>query len=149
MKRRSPHLHRPFGGKSRSGAACVEAAFALPILFTLTFGTMDVCSSIFLKESVTIAAYEGARVGVARGGTNQMVRQRIFQFLDERGIDYEPATAVTISSPSFESADTLEHVTVTVTVRGANNLLVPAPFFADMSFSASVTMRKEFENVGN
>lgn len=134
---------------ARHGSACVEAAFCLPVLFVLTLGTMDVCSSIFLKEAVTIAAYEGARIGIGRGRTDAEVRQRVTDFLDERGIIYDSSDVVVISAPGFDTAETLENVTVTVTAPGEANLLAPSQFFADLTFSASVTMRKEYQNPAN
>ena len=131
--------------KPRQGVAAVEVAICLPVLFTLTLATMDLCSLFFLKESVTIAAYEGARQGIDRGQTDADVRERVQEFLDERSIAYG-GSVVTISSPGFDSADTLEHVTVTVTVPCRNNLLAPDGLYGELSVSASVTMRKEFQN---
>jgi Flp pilus assembly protein TadG len=50
--------------KSRQAAATVELAICLPVVLTIAFGTIDICSVLFLKESLTIAAYEGARAGM-------------------------------------------------------------------------------------
>lgn len=102
---------------------------------------------IFLKESVTIAAYEGARRGVGRGRTNADVTNRIIGFLDDRDISYDSSQLVTYGSPDFTSADTLENVTVTVTVPAAGNLLIPSAMFGNMTVSSSVTMRKEYKNL--
>jgi hypothetical protein len=123
-------------------------AICLPVLFFLTLGTMDLCSLLFLKESVTIAAYEGARQGVGRGKTNNDALTRVYEFLDERNIVYE-AGGVTVSDPGFDNAGTLENVTVTVTVPCDGNLIAPAGLYGDMNVSASVTMRKEYENLDN
>ena len=73
--------------KGRRGAATVEFAICLPVLVILTIGTLDVCSMLFLKESITLAAYEGARRGVQRNRTNADATDRVIEFLDERG-DY-------------------------------------------------------------
>ncbi|MEM8678352.1 MAG: TadE family protein, partial [Planctomycetota bacterium] len=40
----------------RKAVAAVEFAFVLPVIFVLTAGTIEMCSTIFLKESVTLAA---------------------------------------------------------------------------------------------
>ena len=50
-------------------------------------------------------------------------------------------------SPGFTGADTLENVTVTVQVPCAGNLLIPSQWFDDLNLSASVTMRKEYQNL--
>jgi len=119
----------------------------LPALIILTLGTLDLCSLMFLKETVVLAAYEGAREGVNRGQTDADCVSRVVELLDERGVTHGGAGAVSITGASFDSAETLEHVTVTVTVPAAGNLLIPSAMFDGMDVSASVTMRKEFENL--
>ncbi len=126
--------------------ATIEFAVVLPALLALTLGTMDLCSMMFLKESAVLAAYEGARRGVARGRTNTDVINRVQEFLDERNIAYN-GDVVTISSPGFAAAETLENVTVTVNLPTNGNLLIPSALFGDMNVSASVTMRKEYKNL--
>ncbi len=130
--------------RQRKGIASLECALALPIVVLITFGTIDLCSAMFLRESITIAAYEGARVGVGSAGTDAQCMARVNQILDQRGIAHSNATS--ISSPSFETAQTLDHVTVTVSVPCAGNLPLSGWMFAGRSLGASVTMRKEFAN---
>ena len=133
--------------RQRQGAATIEFACILPVLVVLTIGTIDLCSMMFLKESITLAAYEGARRGVSRGHTNADAFQRITEFLDERDISYDGGSVCTVSSPGFDGADTLENVTVTVQVPCSGNLLIPSQWFDDLTLSASVTMRKEYKNL--
>ena len=137
----SPRKHH-----ARSATAAVEFAIFLPLLVTLTIGTIDLCSLLYLKESVTMAAYEGARQGVGRGHTNANCTARVMDFLDERDVNYDTANVVSYSSPGFDSAAALQNVTVTVTVPCAGNLLIASAWFDDLSVSAAVTMRKEYDN---
>jgi Flp pilus assembly protein TadG len=132
----------------RRGVATVEFAICLPALFALTLGTIDICSMLFLKESIKLAAYEGARRGVCRGRTDADVVARVQEFLDERNIAYD-GNPCTFSSPGFTDADTLENVTVTVTVPCDGNLLIPSVLFAGVDLSADVTLRKEYRNLDN
>lgn len=132
--------------KSRRGVATVECALCLPIFVAITFATVDLCSAMFLKESLTLAAYEGVRIGVQRGGTDDGVIARIEQILEERGVSYIE-DSIAISEPGFDDASTLEHVTVTLTVPCQGNMPLTGNFFQNRSMSASVTMRKEFENL--
>ena len=123
---RRTRSRRTLGRRSqRRGVATVEFAFALPALIALTIGTIDLCSMMFLKESVTLAAYEGARRGVGRGRTNAEVRARVEEFLNERNITFE-GNPCSFSSPDFNNATTLENVTTTVSVPVAGNLLIPS-----------------------
>jgi hypothetical protein len=112
---------------------------------TLTLATIDLCSVFFLKETVTIAAYEGARRGINRGGTNAAATNRVQEVLNERGIQYGN-NVVTFDGTTFNNAETLEHVTLVVTVPAAGNLLSPAGLFGDLTLTSRVTMRKEFRN---
>ena len=138
--------------RSRSGIATVEMAVCLPIILTLTLATVDVCTAMFLKESVAIAAYEGARVGSARGGTNAEVVARVKEILDERGITYDNSSVVHIKktdSPTaegFDTAETLEQCRVRVRVPLSGNVLSPAKFFTSGNIQSYVWMRKEYTN---
>ena len=86
---RLPRSRRRPSHRSRRAVATVEFAICLPALIALTIGTIDICSMLFLKESITLAAYEGARRGVGRDRTNADVISRVQEFLDERNIAYD------------------------------------------------------------
>lgn len=133
--------------KSRRATATVECALCLPLVFTLTVATIDLCSAMFIRESLTLAAYEGARIGIAKGNTNAEVTARIEEFLVERGVEFEAGNTVSFGSPDFNTADTLDNVTVTVSVPCTGNLLGPDLFFGDRQLTASITMRKEYRNL--
>lgn len=132
--------------RERKGVAVVEFAVCLPILVLLVVGINEICSALYLKEQVTVAAYEASRIGVQRGTTDVMVRDYVEAMLDERGINYDSSKVVTFSTPSFSNARTMEHVTTTVTVPLAGNSITGNVFTNDQEISASVAMRKEFEN---
>ncbi|QDV11805.1 TadE-like protein [Rosistilla oblonga] len=146
-------MYRSNRKSQRTGAAVVEMAICLPVLIALTVATIDVCSVMFLKESLSIAAYEGARVGVARGGTNAQATARVKEILDERGITYNDGNVVQIQrtdSPTnggFNSAETLEHCRILVQVPASGNVLSPAKLFTSGNIQSFVWMRKEYENI--
>ncbi|TWT54108.1 TadE-like protein [Rubripirellula amarantea] len=135
-----------FGKKNRRGTATVELAIILPVLLTMTLGTIDVCTAIFLRESAVLAAYEGARRGVGRDRTNAQVVARVEEFLNQRNIQYG-GNVVEISNPGFDTAETLENVTVTVNIPVAGNTLIPSEIIGDLTVSAGVTMVKEYKNL--
>lgn len=134
---------------NRDAIATAELAVCLPLILTICIATIDLCSAMFLRESLTIAAYEGARVGVPKGGTNATATARITALLDERNIQYDAGSVVTFSGNGFDGAQTLDHVRVTVSVPAATNLISPAKFFGNKQISAAVTMRKEYANFEN
>lgn len=128
----------------RSGIAVTECALCVPLIIMFTLFCIEVCTVLFLKETVTLAAYEGSRIGIQRGGTDDNVVNRITGLLDERGVNYS-SNAIKISNPSFDDAKALEHVTVTVTVP-VNGNLFSGWVFDGRELDASVTMRKEYPN---
>ena len=138
--------------RGRHGTATVEMAICLPVLLTLTIATIDVCSAMYLKESVAIAAYEGARVGAERGGTNAQAIARARQVLDDRGITYNANNVVQIrrtenpNSGGFDVAETLEHCRVRVRVPAQGNIISPAKLFSSGTIQSFVWMRKEYKN---
>ena len=130
----------------RRAAATVEMAICLPIVIAIAFGTIEICSAFYLKESLTLAAYEGAREGMPMGGTNAAATARVFSILDERGIKYDRSSAVTISTPGFDSAPELTHVTVNVKVAAQENTISLSQFFLGKQIEAQVVCAKQFKN---
>ena len=132
--------------RKENGAATVECLVCLPIILSITFATIDLCSAMFLQETLTIAAYEGARIGVQKSGTNANATAKVQEVLDARGITYGSDVA-SFSTPSFDTAGTLDHVTVTVTVPCAGKMVLVGNLFTGRNLTATVTMRKEFANL--
>lgn len=130
----------------RRGTATSECALVLPLLILFTVGTIETCSALYLKESLTIAAYEGARVGVRRGGTDAMVTSKITEVLDARGVDYDAASVTAFEDASFTTANDMEHCTVRVSVPFTGNTAGLWGYFWGRNAEAVVTMRKEYQN---
>ena len=123
------------GGNQRRGTATIELAIVTPLLLLFTLGTMDICSLIFLKEAATLAAYEGARNGIEKNQTDEDAKEAILTFLESRQIQHQPSNCVQISDPSFDSAETLEHVTVTVSLPIEGNLLIAPQLISDFQLT--------------
>ncbi len=130
----------------RRGSATVEMAIITPLILLITLGTLDICSMIFLKEAATLAAYEGARSGIEKGKTNDDAIKSALEFLNARDIKYSPSKCIKISQPGYDHADTLQHVSITVTLPIRGNLLLAPQVIKNLNLSAKVTMRKEYEN---
>lgn len=131
--------------KKRRGTAMVEFVFCIPVLVFLTLGVLDLCVLIYLKETLTLAAYEGARIGARQGGTDAAVNARVTEFLDERNVTHAN-TPATFGQTTFDNATTLEHVETTVTVPIQGNLIVSDLWWKTTNISATVTFRKEYAN---
>ncbi|WP_235935202.1 TadE/TadG family type IV pilus assembly protein [Candidatus Laterigemmans baculatus] len=64
----------------------METAIALPLLLVLVFGAVELADGIFLKQALTVAAYEGAREVTRQKGTAAAGQRRIDEVLAARGI---------------------------------------------------------------
>ena len=68
------------------GAAIVELAVCLPVMVLMVFGTVEVASSIFLKQTLTSAAHEGALTGMRQNAVESDVLDRVNLILSARNI---------------------------------------------------------------
>ncbi len=70
----------------RAGAAVVELAVLIPVLFTVAFGTLEVCNRMYLRQTASVAAYEGARLAARRTITQAQVESRCLDLLNGRRV---------------------------------------------------------------
>jgi Flp pilus assembly protein TadG len=71
---------------SRRGGAMVEFAVFLPLVLSLLLMSIEAANGIYMRQAATTAAYEGARVATATGGTQASAELRIKEILNARGI---------------------------------------------------------------
>lgn len=127
--------------KNRRGTSAAECAFCIPLILLLTFSTLEICSAIFVKETLTVAAYEGARVGVKRKATYQDAYNQAVNVLEARGIvNYE----VNITPTDFSTLSQLELITINVQAPGTGNSFFIGQFLEGKWVSSTVKMVREF-----
>ncbi|MDZ7619876.1 MAG: TadE/TadG family type IV pilus assembly protein [Patescibacteria group bacterium] len=126
-------IRAPVGPRTRKtadrrGLAATEVAVTLPLLVLLVFGSIEMANVTFLKQSLRIAAYEGARAAGRAGGTTERGIARVEQILEDRRVsDFE----VTISPRVTEFTPRGTMLTVTVTAPAATYSVGPMWFFND------------------
>ena len=111
-------------------------------------GTLEVCAGIYLKESLTVCAFEGIRVGVHRRATADDVRNRVLEALADRQVtipDGDDEAGVTIAPSDFSSLDALDEIRVTIVAPTAGNSLYIFDSLVNRYVDASVTMVREFD----
>jgi Flp pilus assembly protein TadG len=131
---------QPTNGRRRRGVAAAELAVCLPIVVLMVIATIEACSALFLKQSLTIAAYEGVRTALEEGATPANVQTACKQILADRkikgaSITLKPANPATLNPGDF--------IDVTVTAPCGPNSLVPAAFYRGRSLSATASMMIE------
>ena len=126
---------------ARTGAAVVELALCLPLLVVFTLGTIEICNCIYKRQSLAITAYEGARVALIVGATEENVRTQCDFLLADRRLH---EAVVTIAPDDFESAPAGTFIAVEVSVPHAPNSILPTSVFAQEFMTARVEMMKEY-----
>jgi Flp pilus assembly protein TadG len=123
----------------RTGVAAVEFAVVSPILTIFVFAIVEITGAIYLQQSLTIAAYEGARVSIMSGTSSGNVTAASQRILDAKSINGAKVT-VDPDPSTVEFGDPIE---VTVTAPLADNSFFNRLFSTATVFSASVTMMAE------
>lgn len=122
----------------RAGTATVELAIALPLLTMLIFGGMEAANSIFLKQGMTVAAYETAKLATTVGFTAAEAEARGQAALVARGFG---DASISINPPDAESQPPGTQVTVTVSAPSDLNSISPLVLWGGAtSVNATVTM---------
>ena len=135
---------------NRQAIAVVELALVLPLLFLLTFGILEICEGLYLRQKVVIASHEGARIAVRRTATTSDVETAVSNYLDARDIHYTAIGSVVTCTPSPEEARMLEPIVVKVEVDVDANSRMPLSFYEYIngrSVTGEVTMFKEYDGI--
>jgi Flp pilus assembly protein TadG len=127
--------------RKRRGVAAVEFAVCLPVIVLLVIGTIEACSMIFLKQTLSVAAYEGARTAIIPGVTTAQVRTACQQVLADRNIQ---GGQVTISPSNVDALNPGDFVDVSVSAPCSANSVVPNKFYRGRTITASASMMIEF-----
>lgn len=125
---------------ARRGVAATEFAVCLPVIVLLILGTLECCTMIFLKQSLTIAAYEGVRTGLEDRAVANDVRRTSQQILTQRRVR---GGTVAVNPNNIPAVPTGQYITVTVSAPADRNSVIPGSFFRGRVLSGSATMMKE------
>jgi Flp pilus assembly protein TadG len=125
----------------RPGVAASELAVCLPVLVLLVLAMIECCTMIFLKQSLTVAAYEGIRTAVEPNATAATVRTASESVLTDRRVR---GGTVTITPVDFQNLARGQYIELTVTAPANENSVIPGSFFRGRTLSASASMMKEF-----
>lgn len=127
-------------GRRARGVAATELAVCLPVVVLIVIATIEACSALFLKQSLTVAAYEGARTAIAERQVAGSVERACGQILDDRNIR---GANVTISPANIGNLKTGDYINVTVSAPCNLNSVVPTTFYRGRSLSATASMMVE------
>jgi hypothetical protein len=126
--------------ETRRGVAATEFAVCLPVLVLILLGVIETCSMIFLKQSLSVAAYEGGHVAVAPDGTPALVRSTCASILADRRVRGATVDIVPGNLSAVAAGDYFE---VRVSAPTGPNAILPLSFFRGQTLRASATLMKE------
>lgn len=135
---RTPHV--PKAKPTRRGVAAAEFAVCLPVLVLLLLGMLECCTMIFLKQSLAVAAYEGAHTALAPGATEADVQRVCQGILADRRVR---GGAVQLAPGSLNQVREGQYFEVRVTAPTDVNAILPARFFRGRVLESSAVMMKE------
>lgn len=125
---------------SRRGVATIETAVTLPLLAFLTFGSIELSNMMFLRQTMSIASYEGVRSATRPGGSQGLAESKIQELLTARGV-----TSYSVQfNPTITTA-TARGTMIQVTVSTTPSSISYAPFrlFSGSTISSSATMVRQ------
>lgn len=115
-----------------------EFALFLPLMVLLAIVPLELAAMTFLKQSIHVGAYEGARLATKKLGTESEAVARCQQIMEERGIaEWEIGI-----EPDLDSVNPGDIVTVTVSANYGANAAVGL-FYTDTVLTSSVSMMRE------
>jgi hypothetical protein len=129
----------PRGPKSR-GVAAAELAVCLPVVVLIVLATIEACSALFLKQSLTVASYEGVRTALADRTISGRVQAACNQILKDRKVR---GGKVTISPSNIANLQPGDYIDVTVSAPCNSNSVVPTTFYRGRTLSATASMMVE------
>ena len=133
-------LPRKSAAYQRHGVAATEFAVCLPVIVLIALGMIECCTMIFLKQSLTIASYEGVRTALEDRAVSTDVLRSSQQILTQRRVQ---GGTTTVNPANIPAVPTGQYITVTVSAPADRNSVIPGSFFRGQILSASATMMKE------
>jgi hypothetical protein len=126
--------------RRRRGLAVAELAVCLPVLVLVTLAMIETCTMIFLKQSLAVAAYEGAHTALAPGSTTADVRAVCDGILADRRVQ---GATVTLVPARIESVPEGSFFEIRVSAPTDRNAVLPGKFFRGMTLTSSAEFMNE------
>lgn len=124
----------------RRGVAAAEFAVCLPVIVLLLLGMIETCSMVFLKQSLAVAAYEGAHMAVKPGATAGDVRTTCQNILADRQVN---GARIEISPASVADTPAGDYMTIRITAPSDRNRVLPLRFFRGTELESAAVVMKE------
>jgi hypothetical protein len=122
------------------GVAAAELAVCLPVVVLIVLATIEACSALFLKQSLTVASYEGVRTALAERNVPGSVQTACNQILKDRKVQ---GAKITIKPNDLTKLKPGDYVDITISAPCNSNSVVPATFYRGKTLTATASMMIE------
>lgn len=138
-----PFINRTRSRRSRKnrGAATVEFAVCLPVIVILVLGSIEATTMIFLKQSLTVAAYEGARTAIVPDATSADVQQICEEILADRRVNNASVSIIPNNLDALEPGD---FIRIEVDAPCDGNSILSGRIFQGRDMQGAAEFMKEF-----
>jgi hypothetical protein len=110
------------------------------VVVLIVLATIEACSALFLKQSLTVAAYEGVRTALADRTVPGNVQAACNQILTDRKVQN---AKITITPSDLSNLQPGDYVDITISAPCNDNSVVPATFYRGRTLTASASMMIE------
>jgi Flp pilus assembly protein TadG len=118
----------------------IELAVCLPVIVLVVFASLEGANMLFVKQAVVQSAYEAAKHGSHRDGTQTQAERLATEVLTARRIN-RPTIRFVTGDPARTIAGS--DVTVEVSVNSDDRLLTGLGLFSGRTIAVRTTMQKE------
>ena len=126
--------------QTRRGVAAAEFAVCLPIVVLLVLGMAETCSMVFLKQSLSVAAYEGAHTAVKPGATSVDVVATCQSILRDRRVN---AATVSLNPSDVLNTPEGDYMEIRISAPSNRNSVLPLRFFRGSTIEGAAVVMKE------
>jgi len=133
------NLQRRLRSQASRGAVAVEFAICVPLLFVLLFGCYEMARANLMKHAAESAAYEGARVGIIPGASEEEIREATQFIMTSVGVSTFTVDVQNTVSEDGES----EQVVVDVGIPFNENFRMGTFFIDDPTFRGQCALKRE------
>jgi Flp pilus assembly protein TadG len=129
--------------KSENGQSLVEAALALPLLCLILIGIVEFAQILIIKQALTNAAREGARVGALELDNSQALstaQATAEDYLNKSGVDLSRSSV----QSSFSTINGIDAVEIDISYQYQSSLTAWIPGVpSTLGLASRVVMRRE------
>lgn len=111
------------------------------MLLVILIGIIEASSMIYLKQSLSVAAYEGIRASVRSGATTSEVEVACNRILTARRVN---GATIEVTPSDFEDQPPQTWISIRVSATGGSNSVIAGWFYDTLIVDGEAAMMKEY-----